>query len=81
LDHGATIDSVHPANGQNVLYRAVELQSLESCQNLMKAGISVDIQDTMGDTVLHVAAKTDAPNILEQLVQNSIKVSSNENFH
>lgn len=74
IESGANTDVLHPVSKQTVLFRAVELHELSACKQLLDAGVPVDVQDAVGDTVLHLASRLDLPNILQFLLDYSKQV-------
>jgi hypothetical protein len=61
----------------NDLYSAAFQGKIEDIQNALRCGISVNIQDDKGQTLLHHAAKSDSANrqeIIRYLIENGARV-------
>lgn len=68
IEHGAPVDIPRPGLGWTPIFRAVENRRDDQVEMLISAGADIRHTDSMGDSLLHVAANVnDADRVLELL--------------
>jgi ankyrin repeat protein len=68
IAHGAPVDIVSPRAGRTPVFRAVQSRRDAQVELLVKAGADLGRADSMGNTLLHVAAGVnDAERVLQLL--------------
>lgn len=72
IDHGAPVDIVSPRAGWTPVFRAVQSRRTPQLDLLLGAGVDLQRQDSMGNTLLHVAANVNDAGCVLRLLKAGI---------